>query len=80
MISLSAMAEALMETSSTFILLDLPDAALSTIIAGLEDTDKKMIMAVCRKTFDMAMLNAEITVKVTMCSKFACFRKVNGSS
>ena len=74
------MAEAEVETNSTFNLLDLPDAALSIIIAGLPDSDKKIIMAACRKTFDIAMLNAEIIVKVTKGTKFASFKKVNGSS
>jgi hypothetical protein len=74
------MTEAQVETSPTYKLLDLPDAALSIIIAGLKDSDKEMIMAACRKTFDMTMLGAEITVKVTKDSKFAGFNKVNSSS
>ena len=64
--------------SSTFSLLDLPDAAIDIAIAKMARTDKPRFMAACRKAARMTMADG-VTLKLTKHSKFTGIKKVGAT-
>jgi hypothetical protein len=66
------------QSSLTCSLLDLPDAAINTIVTCLAAADKPMFMAACRKAFHMTMLASENELVITKRATFAGMKQVIG--